>query len=779
MRYISFLILSLFVLSALHAQNNSASYRLRVVDSIEQKPVAFATVVLLDDDGHILAGNLSTEDGLIQIEFKGNPSKLRISCVGYVSQELSVSDSLDFGDVVLPREVTPIEEVAVLGKLTNYDLFRTLHTVTEAMRQQAQNVEQLVGQLAGVKFDKITNAIKVDNQVKVLLLVDNVQRNESYIRSLSPDRIQTIEVMKHPTGRFLSEDYYAVINFVLKPDYVGYNLNIRNLVIINPVETNGNATFANLQPGVGIGYTNQAVDFQLSYGYADINWFHPLSIIKDYRNHYQLESKMVTENDPNQNYKYSADAANAGVTFKLSKNHSLTLEGDYASERTDEATTFLMMRRFVQGTTFDNYTDHTNERMREKKYSSKINYSALLGSNWNVKADFAYDRYDNRRSHSYLLDEELFASDFDVQRDFFKYGLDIDYSISSKLTLNLGHVYVSRDYNTRLLTVGGSWDSEESRNRLYTELSYRPTPKWSFALGGAWHNSVMENGIDKVKHSVFQPNARFNYNPNENFNINGRYITSSVFPTLYELGNMPVVVDTLMTSSGNPDLKPSYLHQASVEFSFWQTITITPQYQYAFNHITPYYGHSDAGYFQTYKNTKAEDFGLLFNLTLPLSDYLEFEGNIAYHYQKMRSKGLSNRYHTWLGTATLSYFHPDITLGVDLEYDRSMDKMGMIQGYKMNDMDIWQLSTYKKFLKKRAQIMVSYVLPLSWGTRVTQKGEVDTPFYREVESFGLKTYHNMLFIRLSIYLNKGKQATPKPTTTIDEDSRRSRNILGQ
>ena len=779
MRIVRSVVFFILFVPVLHAQNNPAFYRLRVVDSVEQKPVAFATAVLLDDANLILAGSLSTEDGLVQIDAGGNPTKLRLSCVGYVTREFPVNGSLVWGDVGLLREAKQIDDVTVAGNLTNYDLFRTSHTVTEAMRQQAQNVEQLVGQLPGVRFDKITNAIKVDNQIKVLLLADHVQRNESYIRSLSPDRIQSIEVMKHPTGRFLSDDYYAVVNFVLKPDYVGYSLNVRSLTIVNPVGTNGSAIIANQQPGVGIGYTNQLVDFQLSYGYAIINWYHPLSIIKDYRNHYLLESEVVTEDDPNQNYHYLADGANVGVTFKLSKNHSLTFEGDYAFERTDESTMFKMVRRFASGTAFDNFTDSTNERMREKKYSSKINYSALLGENWNVKADFAYDRYDNRRTHTYSLDKELFSSDFDIRRDFFKYGLDVDYSISSKLALNFGQSYVSRDYHTRLLTNGGSWDSEESRSRLYAELSYRPTPKSGFALGGAWHHSAMKNGIDKVCHSVFQPNARFNYNPSANFNINGRYATTSVFPTLYELGNMPVVVDPLMISSGNPELKPAYLHQASVDFSFWQTITITPQYQYAYNHITPYFGYSDAGYFHTYRNVKSNDFSVLFNLNLPISDFLEFDGNIAYHYQKMRYSGQSNRYHTWLGTAALSYFNPEMALGADLEYDRSMDKMAVIQGYEMTGMDIWQLSAYKKFFKKQAQIMVSYVLPLSWGTRVTQKSVVETPYYREAESFGLKTYHNMLFIRLNLYLNRGKRSSPKPTTTIDEDNKQSRNIIGQ
>jgi hypothetical protein len=339
--------------------------------------------------------------------------------------------------------------------------------------------------------------------------------------------------------------------------------------------------------------------------------------------------------------------------------------------------------------------------------------------------------------------------------------IDGSYKISSQLNLNIGQTNTIRKYNSKA-AANYTWNNDEYRSRLYSYLSYRISEKLNVRAGGAWqYASMSDKAQQKNYYDSFQPLLRINYALSDFFNINGRYSISSVFPSLYELGDNPYQIDSLMIGVGNPLLKPAYRHQASLEITLGDIFTISPQYSSSERAILPIYEQRSSLYYQTYQNMQSREFAMVFNLNTPLGDYFEVSAALAYHYQTLKYQNLENSYNTWLGNFMVSFYHPELTFGVDLEYDRAMDKVALIQGYRMTGIDTWQLTVYKQFWKRRIQLMVSYLPPISWGRRTSQTNIIETTFYNQVESFGLNTYNNMLFMRLSIRLNAGKKALKK------------------
>ncbi|MDR0661727.1 MAG: hypothetical protein LBG19_13285 [Prevotellaceae bacterium] len=248
------------------------------------------------------------------------------------------------------------------------------------MRAPVSNAEQLAGQLPGVRFDRISDEVKIDNQSSILLLVNNIQRSKAYVSGLSPDRIESIEVIKNPAGRFVSDDYYAVINYILKKDDAGYQVGFDNFTILDPSGANGNDWLVNEQPKVSLNFFNQKIDAYANYTGAWIKWNYPISLKQDYVGAYNLKSDDVSEKEPNQNFSYYGNVVGAGFQYQIAVGHSLFARGDYAHEKTNENTTYNMLRQFSGSGSTDRFIDQRQNQDKFNKYTSSLNYVGQLSS---------------------------------------------------------------------------------------------------------------------------------------------------------------------------------------------------------------------------------------------------------------------------------------------------------------------------------------------------------------------------------------------------------------
>ena len=84
----------------------------------------------------------------------------------------------------------------------------------------------------------------------------------------------------------------------------------------------------------------------------------------------------------------------------------------------------------------------------------------------------------------------------------------------------------------------------------------------------------------------------------------------------------------------------------------------------------------------------------------------------------------------------------------------------------------------KSAFNNRLGIQFIYLPPFHLGVHKYQKQQIDTPFYKNCSRLGLRTYDNMLFLRLSWQLHKGKETKSViDRTTYDDESVRSRDLL--
>jgi len=148
----------------------------------------------------------------------------------FVGYETLIQDigSLNGEPGVFPmsEKIIALGEVVVSSDKLKPEINRTTYTITSQMCESVENALELINKIPGALYDRPSNTVRLNNQENILLLIDGIQYPIAYLHHLSPYRIQAIDVVYSLTGRFLSDDYAGIIQFILKMDYTGYEIHV-------------------------------------------------------------------------------------------------------------------------------------------------------------------------------------------------------------------------------------------------------------------------------------------------------------------------------------------------------------------------------------------------------------------------------------------------------------------------------------------------------------------------------------------------------------------------
>jgi len=761
-------------------------YSGKVLDAKTHNPLAYATVVLLDSEGKAVTAGVTNDKGIFDLAPKQAVTLLRISFIGYKTLEQVIQiRGKDLGTFYLEEDETQLNEVTVTASSVNYHVDRNSYVVTDEMRNKSSDAQELLNQIHGIRFDKVSNTIKVGNETAVLLLVEGIQQSQEYIKNLPPDRIQRIEIVNEPTGRYLSEGYAAIINFILKKDYTGYDFLLRNFTIVSPFGSNGDDWLMNEQPLIGFTYTKNKINLYGTFVYGRSRWNTPIEREVNYNDRLHLESEKVSTDNPNDIYKYNGNYATVGVNYHITDNHVLSAQAEHTYSNVRTENTFWMKHA---GSVGEDYTngDKTINRTKDHDWVGTFFYKGKLNDKWSLYSDFSYNYYSNSIYNDYLSlyrnsdnsegEWPYNLNEYEENKKLTSFNAEANYILSSFLTMNMGYSNVWRQYNSDSKAGENFLKYKETRNKFFLYLSLNPSEKWKIKLGTAVENiRVKEKEAERTEWSV-QPYLQMNYEAGKNLNIHAAYVTNNYYPSLYQLSPMTTAIDTLMMQIGNPDLKSAIRHTASLRLTFWNRLSLVPSFKYTPKRISEIYTHTGQDYFRSFANIDAKQYGIQVLLDQSLGKYFTLNAMYMYYYGKVKYEQIGNSVRGWLLDTDLSYFNPTHNLGVTLGYYRGLEKSIMLQGYQNINMDNWVLSLNKQWWDNRLSLSIDYILPLSFGVRWDQKKEIETPEFKESVSQSLRTYKNMLLVRLGIRFNSGKVKQTERKSTIEREQREQRTV---
>ncbi|MCT4123656.1 outer membrane beta-barrel family protein [Elizabethkingia anophelis] len=202
----------------------------KIVEAENKNPVNTATVYLLQGSQDSLQKTIT--DSLGQFQFLNlSPLNYRIevSKTGFEKQIIPVeyknSQQIDVGEIILKVIASSISEVVIIAdrstpRLNNSNLilrisnnkdFKTTINLYEVLRKTpGVQIDQDGGLLVG---GRITPVVFVDGKP---MLLSN-QEVQNYLKSLTPDMVESIEINTNPSARYDAE-YKGIIDIKLKRD---------------------------------------------------------------------------------------------------------------------------------------------------------------------------------------------------------------------------------------------------------------------------------------------------------------------------------------------------------------------------------------------------------------------------------------------------------------------------------------------------------------------------------------------------------------------------------
>ena len=598
------LIFAIFISWTAYAQETGS------ISGVVREPngpgVAFATLVLLDQDSAMAKAGFTEDDGVFAFEgIAPGQYRLQIRSIQYKTYTSSLFNVEAGKNKAMPV----IEIVADVQKLAEVEVTATKPLVEVMPDKMVFNVESSVNASGndGMELLRKAPGVMVDNNDNILLQGKNGTRIYidgkpsqlrgedlvAMLRSMQSDDIEAIEIITSPGARYDADGNAGIINIRLKRDK-----NLGSNATVNTNYAVGNED----RISSGISFNNRSKKANLfgSYNFYDNTGFNDINIDKIFSDVFLDQSSLIVWNNVGHNFRVGSD-------LYLNKQHTVgvLVNGNISENNVDNTSRTPII---------DNSTNTVLEILDASSDQNDVtdNVSANLNYQWNspklgklnVDLDYGYFWKDLAivQPNTYLSPDgesvsaqRNFANDQTTQIDLYTAKADYEKQIGQG-TFSAGLKYAavktenqfeffSLDGDVRTLDTDRSNDFtyDERVAAFYTSYSGKINDKASFNLGMRIENtnsdgkltSTQSSENDRVKRSYtdFFPTAGITYQPNKNHSLALNYGRRIDRPNYRNLNPFEFKLDELTFERGNPFLNPQYTNNVQVTHTFKQKLT--------------------------------------------------------------------------------------------------------------------------------------------------------------------------------------------------------------
>lgn len=604
-------ILSLFLgLLSFVAVGQNVAIKGKIVDKKTKSPALFTSVLLLNPaDSTLINGTLTDSTGTFTF-FDNIPQNVLIaaSSVEYNKQifgPYQASSDFAFLNLELEPATTTLGEVKVVGQrpLFEQKFGNTIINVDSKLFKAASNVLEIFKRSPGILVDASGNITFRGTSPKVLFngkdLRLGAEAEKNYLKSLSLDQIESIELMPVPPAKFEGA-FSTVVNVILKKDK---NLGYKGSVFVEPRQ---NRYF---QPMGGV-----------NLGYKAPKWAYLFNVSLDKSANYQelyndREGGTGPVKDTYDMYsyiKYITRSINfvGGLEYQMNPNSTLDLKLIFdqtkAPTTTNTTTNAILNAIVLPQLISDNYnteTAKTNSAFGGYKYQkngTEINFEVGLSKS---KKDGFQELTSQKYQNKIALDGIIYSRNItDSEADFttfngsfakliqkkwqFETGFKINiikntaqviFDTLAKANVKKGELFAETDLK-RDANRTNKFGFDENVNMFYTQLN-RQWTKLSGSFGIRFENTQTEgNSLQKVvnrNYWNFLPTLNFTYKLTENSALtwnNGRKISR---PGVWQLNPFVYYLDAYTHAQGDPLLFAQIRSASELSWNYKQLMLIT------------------------------------------------------------------------------------------------------------------------------------------------------------------------------------------------------------
>lgn len=781
---IKLLLLLLILTNTLSAQQK-LELTGQVKDATSKDNLEFCNVIVYNQNDSLITGGVTSDKGFFTIPLDAGTYKVVVSNIGYkpdTTQAFEISENKFLGVIKLKQDAALLKEVAVTSRSDENQLDKDVQIVTDKMRVGAANAKEVLEKVNGVTYDRFNNSIKVDNNSKVIILVDGMEKDQEYIKNLSPDRLKKVEVIRDPGGRYGLEGYSAVINIILKKDYRGTDIQVNNQTLLDADANQKKYVPMQNELNVSLNYVYNKVNLYGTYNSSINNFNFDANTKKEYGSGLVIENKK--RGDRNMHVKEVTNSYTLGADYYINPKHTISFESDLSAAPlkyniTSQEYTIDYSNAGISFLNFNSSSQQTSSNMNSK---NNLFYNGKLDENNLINASFNYSILNSTTTNHYNDDLlNVTNQQGSDTKNSSKFYVEYTHTFKKQMNVQIGYGNAWQQQNNKLTSdsITNNFKYTDFRHKLYAYYSWQLTKKLGIKIGAATETSAPNADGIKRHYIIAQPYADIKYAPSQNLGIKLKFRADNRYPDVEETNPFTSFIDVQSIQTGNPYLKPEVTNKVSMQIDILGGLfTIEPYYHFSNNYITTTgtlrsdnifeYSYNNAGNYVRY--------GSEARLTIPFSKSIFLQTDVDVFSNSIKYATTSNRFNFWTMSSQLIYQNPKYSTVAGLQYQKNLVRYITAQGYDKGDNDYWIAFVQQPFFKEKLNVMLLYFIPTNFGCDFDQGGYLKTQSYQETKTYDISILKNVVMVQLSYRFSKGKSAN-KTEKNIEQEEGRKKGIF--
>lgn len=501
---------------------------------------------------------------------------------GKVSDSLagSASNTTNISEVIIqsaPRSIKMNDGNLVMTVAGNKDFKTSTHLLDVLRKTPGVTVDQESGIFIG---GRITPAIFIDGKPVVM----GNQELQTYLRSLSPEMIESVEVNANPSSKYDAE-FKGIIDIKLKKNAnLGWKGNYNGNVYINKYNYRENT--------VNISYNTGNTTYNLQTGYNEG--------VSSYRYNalQRLANTNIMRTNTNQKDYGKTYSIQAGADFRLNEKNriGLNLRSNFReSERTRAGSLYTTDKnedQLIFNTTSGNpivYSQDNYGITTDYSFQNKGFKLSFLGNYLSVVNKQKDDFINRDQPANDLL--SYWKSDLFNKINIYSTQIDVSQKIGNA-DIEAGIKYSNSDTNNNIrydtLSVGNQFTFDSRRSNIFSYkekitagyLAYRQkfgkiqiSAGLRFENTNSISNAVTIDSIVSRNYLKWLPSLSLNYTFNKSSELSLSYSRRITRPGFSQLNPFRVYYSPLNYWIGNPYLLPSFTTQIKATYRYKNWIT--------------------------------------------------------------------------------------------------------------------------------------------------------------------------------------------------------------
>lgn len=777
-----YLFVCLMCSGALLAQNK-VKISGQVKDVQTKNALEFCSVSVLNAQDSLVAGTITDQKGFFSVPVVPGVYKTVLSFIGYKNDTTPltpVTANVFLGVFKLEPDVEVLKEFTVVTKSSDNLIDRDVQIVTDKMKAGASNTRDVLDKLPGVDYDRYSNAVKVDNDARVIILVDGMEKDQDYIKNLSPDRLKKIEVIRDPGGRYALEGYSAVINVILKKNYQGVELLLNNESMADSDAGNIEKTLIINNASGTFNYTYNKLNIYTKYNGNYSNFALPSYSGKAFDNGLAIENNIPSDMPLNTDVRQLSHNYTLGADFFINPRHTLSYEGHLSGQPASHNKTTVTLDNNIlyNGALISNFSSVSENVTESQSSSHTLFYQGILNEKNTVNAHFSFSDNSYTYTNDYIESTPYQRLENGINnKTGTRFYTELTHTFSARTNIQggYGHTWEKQHNSFSIADAESTFDYSDRRHKLYGYFSHQMGKKTGIKLGCAAETSNPETPSQEKFYFIFLPYADLKYDPSAMFSFKLKYRAASAYPAMEQTNPFTYVIDRQSVKTGNPALRPEVTHKISLQANIMGGLAnIEPYYHFSDNYIADAgrlindslfeYTYSNAGHYKNY--------GLQANITIPFGKKLFLQNTLDLYNSSITHNNVLNHIKGVKLSEQLVYVDEPSGFVAGLQYQKNLQKYITAQGYNKGDNDFWITFIQKPFFKQKLSLTLIYFMPVSWGCDFIQGSYIHTANYTESRWSDISFLKNIVMLQASYRFNKGKTIT-KTEKIIEKDAEKS------